>query len=355
VIARLRKPDRAALHAAGCHRAESQVSSDPESNVQVVRTESLMATLELLSSGISADAAALNASLKAAGENDFSGLIAIQPGRVMVCSGLGVESDHSLSLTPPMIVRFDRSASPDRAVRQLVEAAGLEASRTDCRRLRCLLPDNADAQLPLLLKQCGFRTVSHVSCWVASSGTGKPMTDQNAEQSAVRVAELTDAAESAAAVSELLSAIIEESDDLQQLPAPDAGALISGWRARQSKIICAYNSNEAVGVAVVSQNAVSHESSSDGTHHSARAGRRTDLEYIGVRPGWRRHGVANAIARHVFAMSQDQSKPERDVADVAAFVDEQNTPAIEWYRQAGFRRESISRLFVRDLAGSSES
>ncbi|HET6427358.1 MAG TPA: GNAT family N-acetyltransferase [Phycisphaerae bacterium] len=73
----------------------------------------------------------------------------------------------------------------------------------------------------------------------------------------------------------------------------------------------------------------------------------TDVVYLGVRPPWRRQGLARAMLARAVAYAASRRK-----SSIALAVDAANTPAVNLYRSAGFtetdRRDVWAKCRLRD-------
>jgi len=82
----------------------------------------------------------------------------------------------------------------------------------------------------------------------------------------------------------------------------------------------------------------------------APPGEKIELVYLGLIPEARGRGLGSRLLRH--GLRQIHQRTE---STVSLAVDEQNTPAIQLYKQQGFRRVMRRMAMIRSLADARKS
>lgn len=129
-------------------------------------------------------------------------------------------------------------------------------------------------------------------------------------------------------VCELLEKINRTTCDLKQLPKASALQLIRTWALLRLNVVLYLAGDNACsqGVAVVSWSDADWQSS-------------VTLEFIGVLPSARRHGIASRILKQLLS--------DVHPASLSAIVDAENQPAVSFYQRHGFQSAASFTLWCR--------
>jgi ribosomal protein S18 acetylase RimI-like enzyme len=330
----------------------SEREGDVSSSMVVERLESLPRDLPAVIQRFLGQPVESVASAEANTASDFPGIVVIDPDRIIAFAGFGLEGDGNVSLTPPQLFSRDQSASCQQVVSMVVKEAVREAQRLGGVRLRCLLPDTFDREMQQRLVDSGFAVLNRIGRWTRSMELTPNAFASVDKLIPSRRLNATGDEELEGLLSPLLKRILEDSNDLRQLPSPDVKGLIADWIEKKCQFYLAGEKGPGIGLAVVSLQPAARPPDAQPPAGKAQPGCEFALEYIGVHPEHRRQSVAAAllgsILKNAAGSSTQHDVPER----IAAFVDDRNEAAVKWYLRMGFLKESTATLLVHELSAS---
>lgn len=137
-------------------------------------------------------------------------------------------------------------------------------------------------------------------------------------------------------IAEALDQILENTDDLSGLPAPNAIELMQKWGSQECTLLVAEDATGVVGLC-----AFAFKPSLDGD-----PGPSGQIEYLGVRKDMKRQGIATQM---LSCLCCGISKDSDQKVDLTAFADETNRPANAFYLRLGFEPIYRGKLWSRVL------
>jgi ribosomal protein S18 acetylase RimI-like enzyme len=139
-------------------------------------------------------------------------------------------------------------------------------------------------------------------------------------------------------IANALDRILENTDDLTGLAAPNAYDLLQKWSSEECTLLVAETETGVAGLC-----AFAFKPSSDGD--SASSGQ---IEYVGVCKEMQRQGIATQMLAYLcrgVISGSDQT------VEITAFADETNLPANSFYQRFGFEPLCRGNLWFREVNG----
>ncbi len=136
---------------------------------------------------------------------------------------------------------------------------------------------------------------------------------------------------------ELVNSILTDTQDLRGLPAATTQALMKQWLDQKASILLAEMNAVTAGLCVVTNE----------FNEQSNASREYRIEYVGVRPGSRRLGIASELIRQLPATQElfgqnSTASPAAETAPIrlTTFADQLNNSAVELYQKLGLVLEA---------------
>lgn len=137
-------------------------------------------------------------------------------------------------------------------------------------------------------------------------------------------------------ITEALDRILDNTDDLTGLEAPNARDLLQKWSTQECALLVAETETGVAGLC-----AFAFKPSRDGD--SAASGQ---IEYLGVRKELQRQGIATQMLSY---LCRGISRGSDQAIEITAFADEANLPANSFYLRLGFEPWSRGKLWYRKV------
>jgi ribosomal protein S18 acetylase RimI-like enzyme len=139
-------------------------------------------------------------------------------------------------------------------------------------------------------------------------------------------------------IAKALDRILENTDDLTGLAAPNAYDLLQKWSSQECTVLVAETETGVAGLC-----AFAFKPSSDGD--SASSGQ---IEYVGVCKEMQRQGIATQMLAY---LCRGVIRGSDQTVEITAFADETNLPANSFYRRFGFEPLCRGNLWFREVNG----
>lgn len=257
----------------------------------------------------------------------FPGVVVLRHNTVALAIGFSVDAGGHCTATLPICAQPRDEQNTALAVLGYSELAAFSAAQNH-RSLRCLIDMNCEQQTRELLAACEWKLVATIVRW----GRTIPVhagSDVDASQSGsnsffirkINVHELD--------VDALLNETLLESDDLPPEMRPRPLELVQNWDALESGyqadgLFECSGTSELAGLIVSS---------------AASEGQQINIEYLGVRPQFRRRGIARMLIQHCMTQRAAGSL-------MTAYADAANGAANKLYEGLGFRPDGRWMLFL---------
>jgi ribosomal protein S18 acetylase RimI-like enzyme len=137
-------------------------------------------------------------------------------------------------------------------------------------------------------------------------------------------------------LAEALDRILDNTDDLTGLDAPDANDLLRKWSTQECTLLVAETETGVAGLC-----AFAFKPPRDG--ETAASGQ---IEYLGVLKELQRQGIATQLLSY---LCRGVSSGSDQTVEITAFADEKNLPANSFYRQSGFDLLCRGKLWYREV------
>lgn len=223
--------------------------------------------------------------------------------------------------------------------------------------VRCLVPKDDQPELSSALCRNHFRSSTHLGQFTAEvrqqqlpviqTGNATDIVTyqlQNSDGSRhPGFARISSRDKSNTQITELLQDVLDHSVESADIPRSSAKQLLSVWTGMDSELLLATAAvgRKACGIAAVSVDWPAHKISPTNC----------TLEYIGVLPEFRRHGVGRMLVQNLFAAIDNRADGvgmSRGILPVSAFVDTENAAAIRFYQRLRFREGSKWTVWIRE-------
>lgn len=273
---------------------------------------------------------------------EFPGLIArrisVDPGIVAI--GFGIEPQHVLALTNPIVFGRLRPEDVTDGIAQLLDLATRVACRERCQWIRVLLSDSLsehESSCDMLRKALlskGFSCLAQISEWHRTYSREERLLDPDLQFSnsceLLTIDQLRDV-DLRCEVTRLLEDVLAVSSDLPNLPQPSASEKLSHWLGERSEILICRTDSVPAGICVVEAS-----SPKDGTLPVV-------IKYVGVAPSLRQQRIASRLIRWMVTHSLEDHRS----VGMMVTADQSNVAALRLYESLGFQRQSSHDVWMK--------
>lgn len=153
---------------------------------------------------------------------------------------------------------------------------------------------------------------------------------------AIRSTDLSSARRRYEEISRALDQILENTDDLTGLAAPNANDLLQKWSSQECTLIVAEAETGVAGLC-----AFAFKPSRDNEHSASG-----QIEYVGVCKEMQRQGIATQMLAY---LCRGVSRGSEHTIEITAFADEANLPANSLYQRLGFKLLCRGKLWYHEV------
>lgn len=261
----------------------------------------------------------------------FPGVLLLERGAVVMAIGFSVDAAGHCTATLPICVRPLDERTPTFVATCYSQLSDYVTS-SHLKSLRCLLDSTTSPATLQLLQRCSWQTAATIVRWALRMSEERWLAFAStagwSERFWIREVDVH-----TTMVDEILTEALADSQDLPVTMRPSARELILNWDALAQGY-------QAMGVSSLDQKS---ELAGLLVFSTIRDARQTNIEYIGVRTGFRRSGVARTLIRQVL-----QKTLVGEI--VTAYADAANDPANRLYERCGFEVDGRWMLLNWDLS-----
>ena len=269
---------------------------------------------------------------------DLSGVIVRAADRTSAAIGFHQDPDstQSLVLSEPIFVSDAAHEVHAAWFRLMLSAVVNHAKQYDFAQIRFLEWEAHSDDMPWISKELAIAQFSARASVVGWRTTAEECLLRSCPVATVRLSTADLNAPDHHEIADALDRILEGTDDLMGLAAPNAKDLLQKWSSQGCTLLVADTETGVAGLC-----AFAFKPSRDGD--SSASGQ---IEYLGVRKELQRQGVATQM---LYYLCRGVSRGSNQTIDITAFADETNVPANSFYRQSGFEPLCRGKLWYREV------
>jgi|GEM_PF-4319209 len=294
-------------------------------------------------------------------------LLLVHDHRLIAQIGLILATGHQLTVAGPEIIEDSEYSVPN-VLGAFLPAVLQYADEVAAKAIRLQIPESpaGDLLFPCELERLEFTLRARVESWTTSTAAHSPLTENQDRTPVVcedfHADELADQDLLRARLRQLVESILVNSEDLRQLPDPQAEDLLTDWTRDYCRIT----------LATIPSPDAAHQSFDTGLIVVAPSANDdcgspcSEIRYLGVRPEMRSQGIGSQLLSHVLECHREQGgknvgnllsnqiRPTRDSATESfqVWCDRENTAAIGLYRRNSFQPGGTVQIWVRELAAN---